>query len=190
MAGSGLDRHSVHARPQVLGQVLGRLVPLGRILSQALQTDRFQAGRDVADDLARRDWLLGVDLVQRFHRARAEERRLARQHLIQNRAERIDVGGRAHGVGLALGLFRGHVAGGADHFAADRVALAGPVQHLGQAEIGDLGHEPAEVPVVGLLVGLGGKVQKRLAAVQQDVGRLQVAVDDPTLMGEVHGPGQ
>ena len=42
-------------------------------------------------------------------------------------------------------------------------------QPLGQAEVGDLGH------------AVGG---------EEDVGRLEVAVDDPGLMGGVDGPGQ
>ena len=47
--------------------------------------------------------------------------------------------------------------------------LAVRLQPLGQAEVGDLGHA-----VRG----------------EQDVGRLEVAVDDPGLVGDVDGPGQ
>ncbi len=58
---------------------------------------------------------------------------------------------------MALGLLGSHVAGRAQHEVGPREVRAG-FERLGQAEVGDLG---------------------RAVVAQQDVGRLEVAVDDP-----------
>ena len=67
-----------------------------------------------------------------------------------------------------LGLLGGHVAGRAHDLAGLGLALL-DFEPLGQAEVGDLG---------------------RAVAVEQDVGRLQVAMHDAGLVRRVHGPGE
>src|SRR5262249_60804925 len=79
----------------------------------------------------------------------------------------VDVGVRADFFGPAAGVLGGHVGGRAEDGAGARRAVA--AEALGQSEVGDLG------PAVG---------------VEQDVGRLEVAVDDAGLVGGVGGAGQ
>ena len=68
----------------------------------------------------------------------------------------------------ALGLLRRHVGGRAeDRLGSGQLGLG--VQHLGQAEIGDLGRP----------IGL-----------EQDVRRLEISVDDPFPMGFGDGPSE
>ena len=106
-------------------------------------------------------------LHDRVQRGRPLERRPARQALVQDRPQRIDVRRRPDVRDLAAGLLRGHVARRAHDRAGRRQARF--VQLLGQAEVRDLG---------------------RAVLRQQHVGRLQVAVNDPLLVGRLHGPGQ
>ena len=91
----------------------------------------------------------------------------AGQQLVQDRAQGVDVGERPDLLGLALGLLGGHVAGRAQDRVGRRQAAS--VQRLGQAEVGDLGR------------AVGG---------QQDVARLQVAMDDsmPVRLGDAARP--
>ena len=69
---------------------------------------------------------------------------------------------------MALGLLGSHVAGRAHHLAGQGVSRVG-VQELGQAEVADLGDT------------VGG---------QEDVAGLEVAMDDPGLVGGVDGAGE
>ena len=105
------------------------------------------------------------DLVEDLHRARGLERGPAGEHLVQGGTQGVDVGGGANLVDLPPGLLGGHVAGRADHLAGEGVAV-GDFEPLGQPEVGDLG-DPG--------------------AVEQDVGRLEVAMHDAGLVRRVHG---
>ena len=80
--------------------------------------------------------------------------------------EGVDVGGRADPSRPAGGLLRGHVPGVPRTAPVAVRSLVGP---LGQAEVGDFG---------------------RPSAGEQDVRRLEVAVDDAGAVGGVDGPGQ
>ena len=94
------------------------------------------------------------------------ERRTTGEQLVQDRSQAIDVGGRRQ-ILVAGDLFGRHVAGRAH----DRPRLRQPavgLDPLGQAEVGDV---------------------RTALAVEQDVRWLQVAVEDPPLMGVVHGAG-
>ena len=68
---------------------------------------------------------------------------------------------------LARGLFRRHVGRSAQHAAGEGHALL-PLDPLGQAEVGDVGV---------------------VLVIQQDIGRLQVAMEDAALVGMVNGIG-
>ena len=70
-------------------------------------------------------------------------------------------------MGLAAGLLGSHVSGRADDGAAPRLVRVVP-EAFGQAEVGDLG------------AAVGG---------QENVGRLEVAVDDALAVGGVDGAG-
>ena len=103
-------------------------------------------------------------------RRRAGERAAPRQHLVEHDAEREDVGAMVRGV--AVHLLRRHVAHGPHHDAGHRLwrggqrrvrqALGGWRRELGQAEVEDL-----------------DAVLRR----DEDVRRLQVAMDDALLVG-------
>ena len=125
------------------------------------------------------------------------ERRPAGEQFVEDRPERVDVGGRADLLGLAAGLLGGHVRRRAEDGPALRLRRF-LVDVLGQAEVGDLGGQAR-----GRFEGRDDRaagfqrrpplVQGRAAVVagpEQDVGRLQVAVDDAALVGEEHGAGQ
>ncbi len=88
----------------------------------------------------------------------------------------------------ALGLLGGHVAGRAEDRAGLRLdEVAGQV--LGQPEVGDL--RRAEGAGSGRPLGVDRVGRPALArGGQQDVDRLQVAVDDAVLVGVVDGAGQ
>jgi hypothetical protein len=101
-----------------------------------------------------------VDVLMQDHGRRiGRERRPAGQDFVQEHAEAVDV---ARGrLGLAFGLFRGHVAGRADF---RREGVGGRVVGAGDAEVG-----------------------QHRAAVRHDddVGRLDVPMDDPAAVREV-----
>ena len=98
---------------------------------------------------------------------RVLERPGAGQALVEDHPEGIDVGLRADELGLAPGLLGGHVRRRAHHGLGGRQVA--PTGSLGQAEVGDLG---------------------LAAVVVQDVGGLQVAVDDPQVVGRLDRAGE
>ena len=135
----GVNRVAVDEPAQVVRQLGGGGKPPCGVLLQAFQANRLQVMRNARLELARRDRLLLDDLADRVDRIARLERRTAHQQLVEDRAQGIDVGGRADLPVLPSRLFRRHVTGRAEDGAALR--LAGIVVHpLGQAEIGDLGH--------------------------------------------------
>ena len=192
--GPGLDRVAFDEPAQVVGQRHGAGEPPRRVFLQAFEADRLQVMRDARLELSRRDRLLLDDLADRVDRIARPERRTADQQLVQDGAERVDVGRRADLAVLAPRLLGCHVTGGAEDRAGAR--LAGIVVHLlGQAEIRDLGHG-VPGPVVrgqgGVRIELPAPDHRRLAVHlgQQDVGRLEVAMDDPPIVGHRHGARQ
>ena len=88
------------------------------------------------------------------------------EQLEQDRPQGIDIGRGADPVELPLGLLGGHVAGSAHDGARGRHFRA---FLAGQAEIADLGD---------------------LLAAQEDIRRLQVAMDDSVFVSELHRLGQ
>ena len=162
------DRLVGQEPPQVLRQGgRGRVAP-GRLLVEALQADRLEVARQLRHQPRRRHRLAPLDLLQGLQRRGGPERRPAGQQLVEDRPQGVDVRRRARLPGLTAGLLGGHVAGRAhDQVGPRQGRLA--VQHLGQAEVGDLG---------------------RAVGRQQDVGRLQVAVHDPQPVRLGHRAGQ
>ena len=133
-------------RLQVEGEVVGGVEALFGVLLEAVAHDPLEAGGDVlvGDGEIRR-----VLLEDRRHRVRgrvAVERALAREHLVEDRAEGEDV---AAGVGgPAAHLLGRHVAERAQHDARLRAGGGGRkvgrlgalflVRQLGEAEVEDL----------------------------------------------------
>ncbi len=142
-------------------------------------------------------------------RRRALERRPSREHLVQDGAEGVNVGRHTDAMRLTGRLLRRHVAGRADDLAAERAAAV-PIEPFGQTEIGDLREEirqpkseigrQREVGSAktngmglrewGLWFCFGLRTSALRFSLQQDIRRLEVAMDNAVLMGEVHGPGQ
>ena len=135
-------------------------------------------GLDLRGDVGReRVGFRLLDLLEHLEERIATERGLAREHLIEGRAEREDVGPvvDATGVGELLGR---HVAGRAEGGAGRGVGGRHFLGHdLRQPQVGEL-----HLPAPG----------------EQDVGRLDVAVDQPDLverlaqrlgdrLGDLHG---
>ena len=165
----GRDRLAAEPAVEVVGQRLGRGVAAPRVLLQALQADHLQVARAAAG--CSRDGRLRRAVRGPARASRAPSRRAngARpvSSGVEDRPQAVDVGGRRDRAAAPDGLLGGHVGGRAQDRAGDGQARVG-LDPLGQAEVGD----------VGLALG-----------VEQDVGRLQVAVQDAALVGVVDGLG-
>ena len=141
-----------------------------RGLRHRLAADGVQPGIHVRAELLDRRHRRGQDPAD--HDAHpAGVRRPPGEHLEQDHAERVDVGGRPDGRNVPLDLFGGHIAGSAEQSAVARqlglvrVHVGDPLR---QAEVHD----------------------HRLAAGRHHhVRRLQVAVDDPLAVGVFQGEG-
>jgi hypothetical protein len=132
------------------------LVAGGRVARHRVQHDVLEALRHAGAHLTGPQWL-GVEAGERGARVGlGAERRPAAQRLVQHDAERVHVGRRPHRP--ALHLLGRQVLRGAEHRPLSGVVLA----RLGDAEVGD--HHAA-------------------VAAQQDVRRLDVAVDDARMVG-------
>jgi hypothetical protein len=108
----------------------------------------------------------------RLAQSPALQRRRARQQFVEQHAQGVDVRARVHAEGVHLGLLGAHVLEGADQGAElrEQRPLRQPLlDRLGDAEVDDLGH--------------------RLVVVHrhEHVGRFDVAVDDPLLVGVLDG---
>ena len=167
-AGGRCRRRHARERLEVEGEVVGRVKARLGILLEAVVDDALEAGVDLA---VRRRELGRLPHEDRRHgrgRGVAVEGALPREHLVQDGAEREDVGTR---VGRAAAhLLGGHVAERSEDHAGlggGRGARLGPDQ-LGQAEVEDL-----------------------QAAVfrDEDVLGLQVPVNDALLVGGGEAPG-
>jgi hypothetical protein len=97
----------------------------------------------------------------------AQEGRLAAEELVEDAAERVDVGAVVDGAGLAVPLLGRHVDGRADRVAGARADEGLLVEDLGHAEVEHLHREPPAA---------------RLRNQKQVVG-LEVAVDDARAVG-------
>ena len=142
-------------------------------LGLALGRDRRQGVPRVAQPRARPGRLLLPDQAEDLGERGlldplAAQRRAAREQLVQEHAQRVDVAAGVDAQGAHLRLLRAHV-----FQRADQGAVLREQRPLGQLLLGRLGH--AEVDHLG----------HRLAVVERDhdVGRLDVAVDDPLLVG-------
>ena len=164
---AGADRLAVEEAAQVVGQRLGALVAVGRVFFQALQADGFQVAIDVRVEQARRGRVALQHLHHGVHRRLGLEGRPAGQALVEDGAEAVNVGGGAQLLDAPGGLLGGHVARRAEDGAGARL-LAVVVQPLGQAEVGDV---------------------RLVVLVDEDVRRLQIAVQDAVLVGVVDGAG-
>ena len=91
----GVNRVAVHEAAQVVRQIRGAGKSPRGVLLQTFQANRLQVMRNARLELARRYRLLLDDLADRVDRIARFERWTTDQHLVEDRTERIDVGGRA-----------------------------------------------------------------------------------------------
>ena len=133
----GVDRLPGPPSPQVRGQGLGGIVALVRFFSEALEADRFQIARRLAVERARRHRFLLAHLSHGLQGRGRLERRPARQALVQDGPQRVDVRRAADLPRPPVRLFRRHVARRPQQHAGRRSAAL--VKHLGEAEVADFG---------------------------------------------------
>ncbi len=141
---------------QVLGHRLGRGISPPRVLLDRLQDDRLEVARDAAVQRSGPRRLLVLDHLDQLQPVGCDERGPERHQLVQGQPQRVEIGA---GVALAAEPLRRQVADRPQDVAGGRQAV---VLGLGQAEVGDPDHA---------------------GVVQQQVRRLDVAVDDPPGVG-------
>ena len=78
--------------PQIFRQSGGTSIAPRRFLPQALERDHFQVARHTHLQAARRHGFVMAQLIQRLQRRLPCARRPARQQLVEDRSQRIDVG--------------------------------------------------------------------------------------------------
>ena len=113
---------------------------------QTLAANGFQVARHLRLEAAERQRLVGLHLPQRLQGVVAAEGGPAREHLVEDGAQGVNVRRRADGPGIARRLFRSHVAGRSEDRTGLRLAgmdgeLERLAHELGQAEVGDLRRE-------------------------------------------------
>jgi hypothetical protein len=159
--------HGAEGLAEQFGEPTGGLDALLAVLAEGQLQQLDGRGRGVARG---RD--LGPHVLEhRGHRALGRERRLALEHLVEDAAERVDVGAVVE-VG-AVALLGAHVLRGAEH-------LAGPgqlhgVEAAGDAEVEDFNDggdaDGLDEDVVGLEVAVEDAVLVRLAEALGDLPR-------------------
>ena len=163
----GSDRPVVEEAAQVVGQVGRRSIAVGLPGVEALQADRAQILGDRGDQLFGRDdhGLAVPDEAERLQVVCSLDRWPPGQANIKNRPERVDVGDLVDGAVVGSRLLGRHVLQSAEKLVV-----------LGQASRILLEPRHSEIGELGLLV-----------VSQEDVGGLEVAVDDPCRVGRVDG---
>ena len=170
---------------QVGGQLAGRGVSAGRLLGEGLQADGLQIARDAIVDAARRPGVLVQELVDDHHPGPAE-RQLAAQELVEHDPQAVDVAAAVDMMGLAGGLLGTHVRRRADDLAVHRHDGVG-LGANGQPEIDQ--DRPAQ-PVRALFLGRSfPPIVSPVRTLHHDIGRLDVAMDQPVVVRVVEGLG-
>ena len=160
---SRTDRPVLDESPQFGGQFLGAREPVVRVLGKGFEDDRLQVAGNPAIELPRRHRRVVLDPVNQLELVLTLERRTQGQQLVERRTQRVKV---AATVRDALEPLRGHVPQGPDQVLRLRQVV--PLLELGQAEVGD-----PDVP----------------QRIQDQVGRLDVAVQDTSLVRVSQGVG-
>jgi hypothetical protein len=161
-----LDRAILQESTQVVGQVARRRVAVPNIPGDRLEHDGLEVARHRWISQARSLRLVERELMQQFGTIAAVVGRLEGHELVKCRTERIDIRTVIDNLAARRGLLGAHVPQRSQQVARHR-ELAVDL-HPCQAEVGD--------PEIA-------------ARVEQQIGRLDVAVDDPHAVGVVEGFG-
>ncbi len=162
--GSAGRRLGVKKVAQVLGQVPRRAVPLRRTLRQRLLADPFQLPGDRVVDLPGGTGFDGGDLIHDVAMRVAPKGTTPREQLIEDHAQAEEIRAAIDPVALAPGLLGAHVG-------------RSPGQPAFPAKV----LLPERQPEVGY--------DRLVRRVEQDIGRLDVAVDQVPRMGVVQRLG-
>ena len=161
------NRDSLQVTVELLRHLMGRGEALRGVRIHAAQAQDLEVEGHLRPDRARLGRPPRANVVEHLQGIRAQVGRASRQHLVQDRAEPVDVGAYGEGIHAFARDFRGHEGGGSDGpdgaGAGDRV-----VEVAGEPEVAELG-----VVVAG----------------QEDVAGLDVAVEDAGVVGAGEGLG-
>jgi hypothetical protein len=165
---------------QVLGELPGAGIAIGRGLGHSLQADGFQVAWDRWVDPAGRPRFVVENLFDnRAHGSLVGD--LAGQETIEDAAEAVDVGSAINGVAVSSGLLGAHVGGRSQD-----------VSLLSHGGVGIAAQRQAEVHEHGLaqdrLPGVAAVGRRRLSF-EDDVGGLYITVDHSHCMGIVQSVG-
>ena len=171
-------------RARSSAKVCGGEITAAGLLLEALKADCLQVARDARAQAARAHRLVHRDTLQHLHVGGTGKWRTARQHLIQDHAQGVDVRLAADRSVSALHLLRRHVAGRSQIQAAASLRRAA-LEKLGQSEIGDLRNKVEPV------VRAGGRdtVAAALRS-EHDIAWLQVPVDDSVFVRVIKRRGE
>ncbi len=152
--------------PRVLDELPTARVSVLRRLRQGLEENGVETDRQVGVERARGRWILGDVAPEDRHRAVPAERRLTRQALEEDAAERVDVGAEVERP--SLDLLRGDVVGS-----------PGEMADLRRSSVGsDVLREPEVAQIAVLAASFAG---------DEDVAGLDVAVDQTPLVRRIQG---
>ena len=162
----GANRLVPQITAQVAGQFASALVATHRLLRHRFQADRLQVGWDRRSSQVRRRGFLVEHLEQQIGPLALERHGPAKQ-LVQEHAQAVDVGSTIDALVQAAGLLGRHIGG-----------CSQDVAFLGQGRLHVLVAGQAKV-----------RQQRLVVPVQQNVRRLDVAMDDAHLMGVIQCVG-
>ena len=173
---ASLDRATVEPEVQITGQgKSGRVAPV-RGFFQTGEADGFEVAGNPAVEPARRDGVLVADLVERLGARCSLKRWTARQQVVQERAQGIQIGRGPDRAGEAGHLLGSHVRRSALGAVRAGLCRSGLALEAGDAEIRNLGRD--DFPGGAWLTG------------KQDVRRFQIEVTDPARSGSARRRGQ
>jgi len=158
------DRFPGQEPLQVVGELLRTGVTVRRPLGQRFQADLLQVRIEARIQLPRPHGFAVSDVVQHGGKVLGLEQRLAGQQNVQHGPQSVNVGRDGQGRLTGVQTFRGQISRRAHHRARLR-QLDRVVQTASQAKIGN---------------------KRRAGVVQQDVGRLHVAMQHAALVGMMH----
>ncbi len=160
---SGEDRSAAQEPAKIVGELSRGAIAVIDFLGHGGGEYRFQVSRNGRIEPPGGDWLLGDDLAEQLVAVVAVEGGVEGHQLVEGGPEAVDVG---PGVELPppFGLFWTQVPEGADNVAGLRQVAS--VHEVSEAEVGD------------------PQVSRRF---EQEVCRLDIAVDDPQAVGMGQG---